>query len=631
MLDLLRNNTRSFIIYLLFAIIIVVFVFTFNTITPGQACGGTGPQGLVSDLARVGDNIIDNNMLNIAVQMNVSPASPGADDPRALQRNFTYKGSRFLRLGLGSPYPDFGEQPDRVSPIGVEKAMSDLVENYLAAQEAQKVGLSVSDRELTDRLINETWYDADTGEFRREDYDNFVRYNVGTTPPRFEGFVRRELLREKLITLLASGVVASEGEVAFHHRVENERVDLAYAKIDEKTAAKLVPAPAEKVTGWLAANQEGVSKYYEDNSAEFNQEERVVIRGVQIKAPNRALIELEKDEATKGSMVTQRADALKRAEDLLTKAQGLGTTATDEAGNSSLTLGEATFRTLVEESSDHSATKSAGGLFDKPRDRAGMDRWPFGDGAADAVFGLTAGQVSGVVEVDSGYWIFRLENKLAAESRTLEDARMSIAEQLYRAEKGAGFRKTLADDLLAEAKKDPKRPLGEVIAAINTRYGITVEGDGLDVGQTNPFPRMRPGAFGASATVGNVPGLGDVKGLSDSAFGASMDKPLLEQIFEVSDKGDLIVAQLTAREEAGELEDETRAAIADRITRSKQKSFYRGWYEARLQEALDQGDVAFYDGWKGLLQASIEGYREAGGQLAPTAVAQPEAVVPVEE
>ena len=91
MLDLLRNNTRSFIIYLLFAIIIVVFVFTFNTITPGQACGGGGPQGLVSDLATVGDEIIDNNMLNVAVQMNVNPPSPGADDPRALQRNFTYK------------------------------------------------------------------------------------------------------------------------------------------------------------------------------------------------------------------------------------------------------------------------------------------------------------------------------------------------------------------------------------------------------------------------------------------------------------------------------------------------------------------------------------------------------------
>ena len=54
MLDLLRNNTRSFIIYLLFAIIIVVFVFTFNTITPGQACGGTGPQNVPPSLRQLG-------------------------------------------------------------------------------------------------------------------------------------------------------------------------------------------------------------------------------------------------------------------------------------------------------------------------------------------------------------------------------------------------------------------------------------------------------------------------------------------------------------------------------------------------------------------------------------------------
>ncbi|MEC9071647.1 MAG: hypothetical protein VX938_04670, partial [Myxococcota bacterium] len=99
----------------------------------------------------------------------------------------------------------------------------------------------------------------------------------------------------------------------------------------------------------------------------------------------------------------------------------------------------------------------------------------------------------------------------------------------------------------------------------------------------------------------------------------------------VPEKGDLVVAQLTAREEAGELDEETRAAITDRILRSKQKSFYRGWYEARLLEATDTGDVTFFDGWKGLLQASVDNYRDAGGQLAPTAIAQPEDVAPAQE
>jgi peptidyl-prolyl cis-trans isomerase D len=624
MLDLLRNNTRSFIIYLLFAIIIVVFVFTFNTITPGQACGGEGPQGLVSELATVGDEIIDNNMLNVAVQMNVTPPSPGADDPRAFQRNFTYKGSRFLRLGLGSPYPDFGQQPDRVSPIAVEKAMGDLVENFLVAQEARRSDLAVSDRELTDRLINETWYDADTGEFRKTDYDNFVRYQVGTTPTRFEGFVRRELLREKLITLITSGVTASTGEVTFHHRAENERVDLAYVKVDDKTAAKLVPASEADVTGWLAANQEAVNKYYEDNSSEFSKEERVVVRGLQIKAPNRALIGLEKDEKAKASMATQREEARKRADDTLAKANV--TPGDPETG--AVTMTEADFRALVEASSDHSGTKSQGGLFEKPRDRAGMGRWPFGEGAADAVFPLTAGQISKVVEVDSGYWIFRIESKLAAESRSLEDARLSIAENLYRAEKGPAFRKTLAEAIHAAAKKDASRPLAEVVVEINGTYGITEDSDGLEVNQTSPFARLRPGAFGASATVGTVPGLGDIEGLAAAAFRASKENPLLDPIFEVPERGHLVVAQFTSREDAGEMDDDTRTAITDRIVREKQKSFYRGWYEARLQEALDSGDVALHDSWKGLLQASIDVYRQAGGELAPPAVAQPAVIAP---
>ena len=53
MLDLMRKNTGSLITYLLFAIIIVVFVFTFGAISPDQACGGAGQGVPVVELADV--------------------------------------------------------------------------------------------------------------------------------------------------------------------------------------------------------------------------------------------------------------------------------------------------------------------------------------------------------------------------------------------------------------------------------------------------------------------------------------------------------------------------------------------------------------------------------------------------
>jgi hypothetical protein len=40
MFDIIRNKTRSFGIYFMFAAIIVVFAFTFGAISPDQACGG---------------------------------------------------------------------------------------------------------------------------------------------------------------------------------------------------------------------------------------------------------------------------------------------------------------------------------------------------------------------------------------------------------------------------------------------------------------------------------------------------------------------------------------------------------------------------------------------------------------
>ena len=65
------------------------------------------------------------------------------------------------------------------------------------------------------------------------------------------------------------------------------------------------------------------------------------------------------------------------------------------------------------------------------------------------------------------------------------------------------------------------------------------------------------------------------------------------------------------------------SALSDRLLREKQKLFYRGWYTNLLRSAVDAQQITFTDEWKGLLQASIDLYRESGGVLTP--VEEPEA------
>ena len=57
MLDRFRSQTGSFITYLLFSMIIIVFVFTFGVMSPDEACG-SGAQ--VADLADVNGRDVSN-------------------------------------------------------------------------------------------------------------------------------------------------------------------------------------------------------------------------------------------------------------------------------------------------------------------------------------------------------------------------------------------------------------------------------------------------------------------------------------------------------------------------------------------------------------------------------------------
>jgi hypothetical protein len=646
MLDILRDNTRSFIIYLLFAIIIIVFIFTFNTITPDQACGGAGPAGLVAELAHVNGERIDTNMLDVAARLTLDPPSPKAQDPRALQRRFTYRNTRFLRLGLGGPYQDFGPDPSQVSPIKVEKAMSDLVESVLVAGAARGTGLDVSDKELTDRLINDEWFD-EAGEFRRDEYNNFVRFQIGTSNSRFEEFVRNELLRERMITMVVGGVRVADSELAFHHAAENETVDLSLVSIDDDVAGALVAVSPEDIATWSGANTEAIKTYFEKNADEFNKPERFAIRGIQIKAANRALIGLEKDEEKKKKLEEERVTARTRAEGVLAgllaaavaeapakadkkkkkkKAKKKKAEADGEAATPAPVVPVEAFAKAVTDSSDHSATKDTGGVFQEPRSKEALGRWPFGTEVADAVAALTPGQVTTLVEVDSGFWIMRLDAKLAAETRTLEESSAGIAEALVRKERAADFKKVLADELLAEAKKDSKRSLEDVAGVINAKYGITEETPGIGARATGPFSRLQAGAFGSAAKVGNVPGVGEAADLVGAAFKSSADSPLLGRVFSVSGGRRLIVARLIERSEAGEMDAGGMTALSDRLLREKQKLFYRSWYLSLLKDAVQGGSVDFTDEWKGLLQASIDLYRDSGGVLTP--VGEPETATP---
>lgn len=635
MLQEFRKNTRSFGTYLLFGMITVVFVFTFNTIGPSEACGGGNQAagGPVVDLATVGDTTIDSNMLTMAMELSYPAPAPNADGQRAITQRFTYQNSRFYFLGLQSRYGRYGQPATEVSPIVAEKAMEDLIETVLVGNEAAKLGLHASLSELEQRLITDQWFDEE-GVFDRKRWENYIRYELQTTPSRFEDFVKLELQREKMIAALVEGMVVTDAEMAFHHKTQNEKVNLEYIAISDAVANSLVPVDDETVKTWLAEKQDEVKKYYDEHPAEFKKDERVEIHAIQVRAPIKAIIDAEKDDKKKAEMLKQREDAGKKAAELhaelMAKAaapeapkpeEGAEEGAEDTAPEPAPEVGAPVipveaFEALAKEKSDDAASKSRGGKMAKPQSKKDLARWPLKLTAeqADKVFATQLGQLSEVLETDSGFWIVRVDSKLPAEEKTLDQARMDIAKKLYKRDKGKEYKDKAAEEVLAEAKKDPTKKLADVAKALNEKY--EVEKGGLTAAETGMFARMREGSAGTAAELNSVPGLGKLPELVTAAFAASEESPVLDGIYESTVGNRKVIARLAGREEAGELDAEKLEAQRERLLREKKRLFYRGWYDQLKAKAMADGRLEYSSNWAELKQKAIDAYREAGGVLA---------------
>src|ERR1041385_5002646 len=162
MLDLMRENARSVVTYVLFGIIIVVFAFSFGSQSKG--CGVMNLRG-TPYAAKVNDTTINTAEVdNLYNQM--------------------------FRQAQGQ----FGGQltPELAEQLGLrDRAVNQLVDAELIIQDAKRHGLEVSDEEISDTVTAEPAFQSN-GRF---DMDLYKKY-VGS-PAKYEASLRRAKLQNK--------------------------------------------------------------------------------------------------------------------------------------------------------------------------------------------------------------------------------------------------------------------------------------------------------------------------------------------------------------------------------------------------------------------------------------------------
>ena len=609
MLDILRKKSRTFGVYLVFAALIVIFAVGFGAVAPDQSCGG-GPGTFRNvDFVEVDGETIDAALVRLTGDL-----TGDAPTARAPRPDFRYL-ARMADVGLYSAWSGtrFARDTETTSPIKLEKVTDDLVELKLVSAYARSLGLQVSQKELNESLalLLDNFRDEKTGAFQPQSYRGWLA-NLGTSVAGFENLIGDEILRERVIQMLVGEVSVSDAELEQSHRLENEKVTVEHIIIDDKTAAPLVAVTDAEVATWLLANADKAQAEYESaKAAKYTTPKTLTLRIIKVAAADPA--NATDDEQKAAFEEERKAARVKIDEALVSYTAKLSapapTPVEGEPEPAPVTPASAFAEVAAAVSDDPS--KSNGGLVGDMK-LPDLGRSPYEPAIGTAAAALTANTPSAVIDTPNAFWILFADTIKEETVTPFEAVKNEVGKGLVQATKVAEFKKVLADEVLAEAKKDPTKSLDDVVKAVHTKYGVTA---GLETGRAS-FARLARFGAGIPAT---SPFLfefgGRVPTLVQAGFAASAEKPLIDQVISVEDGRKFVIARFIEKTPAEAMTDDAKRDLRNTMVWERRRALYRGWYEDLLAKKMQEGDIDFSGDYETEKKTAEESFVQAGGKL----------------
>lgn len=373
MLEQLRRNSRSVIIWVLFGIIIATFVFTFGTQSEvNTSCGGAQSNEIMA---------VDGHTVEV----------------------------HSWRLGMNST------QSGMSKLFRSQQVLDRLLEREILAQAAEDAGFRVTTEMATDKILEGEFYilgsqgDGRSFYFRNGvfDYDVLEAQVNAWGLPTVDAFVeqqQRELLAAQMRRLILESAVASPEEARDRLVYENTKASLDVLQLrpgDYRSKLNLTDADLD---AYLAAHEEEVRKKYE--------EEERIYKGVGKQAKIRQIMfRRQQPPAAAGDAIAE-------------SVTDPGETAAREA-HAKLAAG-ADFATLAREVSEDERSKSKGGdLGWKSVESPGLGATEL----ADALKTLQPGQISDVIATARGFHILKVEGEREGDL-SFADVKRELAERM---------------------------------------------------------------------------------------------------------------------------------------------------------------------------------------------------------
>ena len=455
--------------------------------------------------------------------------------------------------------------------LGIEQQiLQQMVDERAALAEAERLGITVSDEEVRQRIFAMPAFQENGGFIGEQRYQQLLRMQrPPMTPSEFETNVRRGLTVEKLRASLTDWLAVPDKELEEAYRRRNDKIKLA-----------VVTFNADSFRGQATASDADVASHFEAHKDDFKIPEKRKIRYV--------LLDIE---AIRAKVVVPPADIEKaynssieqyttpeqvRASHILLKTEGK--TDADVKAKAEAILKQAKagadFAELAKKNSeDESNAKNGGDLdyFGRGRMVPEFDQ---------AVFAMQPGQISDLVKTQYGYHIIKLVDKKSAATRSLAEVRQQLTDQLAyeRAQAQAAI---LAEKLEKQVSKPAD--LDKVAKA----EGLTVQESGF-FAREEPILGLGPAPEATNKAFDMKPG--DVAGPLRASRGfvfetlVAKQDPYVPKLDEVKER----VRDEVIKQKARDLSTQKAAELAAKLKAAPdfEKAAKAAGFEAKTTELI---------------------------------------------
>jgi peptidyl-prolyl cis-trans isomerase D len=153
-----------------------------------------------------------------------------------------------------------------------QAVLDGLIQRHLLVDQAQSVGISVSEDQLKRTIADVAVFRDETGKFSFSRYQEMLR-SEGMTPAMFEARLRQDIMVQQLSSGLVGSTMPSRTSADLLLRLSGQQREISYATI----------AP-EGFLGQVKLDPAAVRQYYDANSGEFHVPEQVRVDYVVLSA-----------------------------------------------------------------------------------------------------------------------------------------------------------------------------------------------------------------------------------------------------------------------------------------------------------------------------------------------------------